>query len=311
IRVDGETEPGITETVSLEGGEAIELFVEERELLAFPFDQDVAHQSQLTDANGQSTNLVLRVHRPRRIASGDAEFMVSWQNADDSGRSRWRATARPLSYWVEIQPLDARSQSLGPPFVFYDRQFENRVAVPAARLTAEDWPEQARRAGVRVWVTPCRTSGLALQAPGDATQVAVRGIHEVVEFDASDRDPMLLTGQTFVRMDSLSPEEDTGVCHRFVVRSEDGATPISSIKIQPQSMEPVRIVRQFDEEHHVAVHRFYYETTTSAAERYLITDRTTATFGSLRSEGSVEVDVPDVGGLLPVGVSAQRERLNR
>lgn len=312
VRVEGDSDAAIAEAISLEGGEAIELFVQDAELLAYPFDQDVVHQTRLLDAEGQPANLVLRVHRPRRLASGEAEFTVSWQLAEDVSDSRWKATPRPVSYWVEIRPLDENSQLLGAPFVFYDRQFEPKVAVPLAKLVAESWPDHAKRANVRVWVNPHQTNALALKAPAEVANDAIPGIHDVVTFDSSKEEPRLLSGQTFVQMESLPGDEASGFCHRFVVRCDDGTLPVSSFKIQARNAEPMRIVRQFDHEHQLAVHRFYYESADAAPDDYLITDQITETSDSLRSaEGSIEIVVPEVGGLLPVGVSARRAQLNR
>ena len=310
VRVD-HPEQEITQMVALEGGESIQLYVEDERLFAYAYDQDVVHQVKLSAAHGDETHLVFRIHRPSRLASGDAVFRLSWQTSDAAIDQRWKPTERPESYWIELQPLDDQSREIGPSYVFYDREFEDGAPVPLVKLTAEDWPEKATRVGVRAWANPLLLESLSLQAPQQPVEST--GIREVIAFDPSQAEPIVLPSQAFVRMESFSADS-SNTRHRLIVRFDDPSVAVSSIKIQSQgdSSKPDQILRQFDQENGIAVHTFTFSENASVPENYLITDRSTETQMAWSiSDNPIEVDVPEPGGLLPLGVSASQDQLTR
>ncbi|MEO1527932.1 MAG: VWA domain-containing protein [Planctomycetota bacterium] len=315
VSVEG-IDPAVSENVELEGGESIQLYVEQGELLSFPYDRNVAHDEWLVDNDGNQTGVMLRVHRPLRLASGAAVFEVSWQRSAAAGASdsnssspRWKPTPRAAGYWIEVQPCDKESKTIGVPFVFYDRRFVNDVSVPLARLTAEKWPRNAVKASVRVWTQP-PDSGMALQAADQApSDSSLSGVSESIEFDPLREEPFTLPNQAFIRMEELPANDRFAVRHRFIVRFDDPKSVVASIKVLPLGGSSGRFVRQFDDQQGIAVHTFDYEDARDAPERYRVTDRMNEIRGSwTTAEPSIVIDVPEPGGLLPASVSSARNR---
>ncbi len=139
-------------SVSLEGGEAVELKVErsgnDYDIVSVPFEPSEAVVDLVT-SDGRPAGYLFRVQRPSRIGSS-ARFSVSIQS------TRSHFTKRPIEVWLQVNPLLPDGQ--GDPYVFYDASFQPDQPVPVLSWTAESWPEQANQARIEFWCKYLPTS---------------------------------------------------------------------------------------------------------------------------------------------------------
>lgn len=135
--------------VRLEGGEAIQLYVEGKgqdpKIVAKPYEAG-EKEGNLLDNDGKVSPFILRVRSPQFVIEKDlvnVTFPISLQRDPRA----YHFTERPVETWVEITPVAENAQ----PYVFYDTNFEPDKPVPVLKWTASDWPKEATEARVRFW----------------------------------------------------------------------------------------------------------------------------------------------------------------
>ncbi len=307
------------EELWLEGGESLQLFVSEQgnTIDAYPFLENVVAQDWLVMSDGTSTNHVVRMHRPERDHRGHVRFPVSWQRYDfafneTTGKEndRWRVTDRPAEFWVEIQPLLTGGQASGQPYVFFDTNYEPEQPVPLMNLVARDWPKSTTRAKIRVWSQPSQSSGFELLPPSraDADLKDPSPFHAAFSINESLQSPTEVVSGVTLRFDpATSPGNDGLTRWRFVLKFDDANRRVSAFKLDFPAFlhaKPKRIVRQFDPQHRMAVHTYYFDPQTrQLPDEIEVTNQLQELSGSWRlSEESLSVDIPQAGMFLPVSV---------
>lgn len=303
------------EPVVLAGGESIQLYVNEAgsDIFAYPFQDNVVAVSDLVNGDAVAMEHVVRLHRPSRQPGGRVSFPLSWQRRDPrpgSDAPRWRVTDRPSDVWIEIQPMEPGGKVSDVKYLFCDTAYVAEQPVPMMNLVADQWPEPATNARIRVWSKPpLPSSDIELLAPGNVVGEVASSSHlnKIIAVNEALEKSSVIAPGIAIRIDPLgtSTQGDVGR-RRFVVEFSDSSPDVTSIKIDVDrsiATPPIRIVRQFDPQHRVSVHTFYYDA--SRAEfpsEVRVTNRGHETDGAW-SLGSdfLEVAIPDSGGLLPVG----------
>jgi len=170
-RVSIEGREGAAATVSVNGSEALELFVAAngRGLEHRRYDGGTEQglrdrQAGLADPLDQRTRWFVGAHLPRREGTA-VRFPISVQNDDES-----LFTPRPVAWWAEVIPEGVPGSR---PFVVYDAEFQPRRPVPVIDLTVPDWPREASQAAIRVW--------FSMQPQETAATIAVDGLSEGVQ----------------------------------------------------------------------------------------------------------------------------------
>jgi Mg-chelatase subunit ChlD len=111
--------------------------------------EDDARGPPVQVADGELTLQVCPLMPLRRAANrGEVEFRVYVENLKDSAY-----TPRPKHLWAEIRPLKQSGQEMGRTYHFYDVDLVPRRPVPVLRFVVGDWPEDAPRAEIRLWLT--------------------------------------------------------------------------------------------------------------------------------------------------------------
>ncbi len=293
------------ETVWLEGGEVLPFYMRpgSREIFAFAYDHDVAFAAPLVPTDGQpASDQVVRFHKPIR-SDDDVHFPISLQRQDHSvgwekDEPRWRWTRRPAEAWVEISPRLANGTPAGQSYIFYDANYEPDKPVPELKLVAHQWPNQAMAARIQVWFKTQPTNPSVViplsQVVGNGqktTSVEVQGV--------------------VVRVDAGGVGERPGLYRlRVVERHDSRSTDMGTLKIFPplgNDVRPARIVRQFDEEHGLVVHSYYYpQDDPNLVDRLKtaeigIAARTEANRDALRlATEAALVEISDAGNLIPL-----------
>lgn len=308
----------IIEPLIVSAGQSPQLYVDaaSRSILAYPFDQSVATAVPLVSHDGQLSDRVLRLHRPRQTALGVVTFPISWQRVAFTGRDespRFRATPQPESVWIEIQPMDRHSKPVGDPYVFYDATFVKDQPVPLLQLPAASWPSNASRASVNVWSRPIGSDtkstsnaevvlngpkpptpeGAAKQTPGLSVKIPIASL------DAGGID--VVPG---VRLKLDRSDQADGLKRlRFVIQTKDGGAVVTDYKLDlvaQNGRRPERIVRRFDRSHGVALHTFYVDPTVGGSfTQVRVVNRTRETNGAwMLFRGPVTIPVARSSGFL-------------
>ncbi|MCA9137335.1 MAG: VWA domain-containing protein [Planctomycetales bacterium] len=307
--------PSTVEPVALEGGEALQLYVNEAgtDIFAYPFQDNMAAFSEMINVDGARTDHVVRVHRPSRQPGGRVTFPLSWQRRDSNpgqDNPRWRVTHRPPSVWIEIQPIGLGGKALDVKYVFCDATFVADQPVPMIDLAADQWPPQATAARIRVWSKPpIPPSEYELLPPKNLIGGAVTSsrLNKIIAINDSLQNSSPIAPGVTLRIDPLGSSTAGQVGRRrFVVEYSDPNADVTSIKVGVDSSmnaSPVRIVRQFDSQHHISVHTFYYDTSQGEfPSEVRVTNRDHEIEGAWKLQNDfLEVAIPDSGGLLPVG----------
>lgn len=303
------------EPIVLEGGEAYQLYVNEpgTEIYDYPFSDNVVAMAELVTPDGAATDHVVRIHRPDRQPPERVIFPVSWQRRDsdsDPEDSLWRATRRPEAVWIQIQPIGSDGNRMGQAYTFFDANYDLNEPVPVMSLVASGWPTRASRARVRLWSRPSEESTFIELLPPSieqSGQASSDKLDLLVDLRQISAGPVEVAEGIAIRMDPLGDRFVDGVVRRrYVVEFSDAAVPVTSIKLDfSKSFEgkPMRVIRQFDQEHHMSVHTFYYASRTdeSPAEIRMTNFENEVDGAWTLMEDSIEVEIPDSGGLLPVG----------
>jgi hypothetical protein len=136
--------------VTVEGGEALELFWELRpeagrpELVHHRYRiEPRAERDHLQNPARQGEEFFVCAHLPSR----DGTFPISIQNSKAE-----RFSPRPKEVWIEIRPrLPAGHNDEGRVYCFYDPDFQPATPVPVVRCQALQWPEAAEEATIEAW----------------------------------------------------------------------------------------------------------------------------------------------------------------
>lgn len=248
----------ITKQVSLEGGEAIKLYVHEGDPPDIeakpyipPYGRSLANSGINLLAGDKATDLVLRVHRPifdREHSS--VRFPISLQR-DPNGPGKPHFTPRPAETWVEITPLQGTAET-GAPYVFYDTNFEPHEPVPVLEWVASQWPEEADRARVRFW---CK-----YEPRTPITQfIALR---DVVNSPAGFGDYQPVTGIRGVGLKIKINDSEDGDYRIVVEEKHEPSTPIDVIRVQlvtAADAKPKQVIHQFDAQSGYATHTYDFD----------------------------------------------------
>ena len=330
------------EPVLLQGGESLQLYVNQlgTEIFAYPFDDNVAGASELVSSTdrgtGNTTEHLVRVHDPERGMGNRMTFPVSWQRHDHdttTGKTRWRFTRRPSSFWIDLQPMDRQGNLVGEPYAFFDAAFAAEKPVPLMNLVADNWPQSATRARIKLWSQPASDQPASDQPASDqpasdqpaSDQLAVEasaltlsppnmdqplgqssaGIEVAVTINESLQQATEVSPGVWLRIDPLAMAVGENLSRRrFVVKFTDPTIETSSIKLDVDASfrdSLVRIVRQFDSQHRVSVHTFDYDAKEDAFPTVIrVTDREHELDQAWElADEFIEVSIPDSGGLLP------------
>ena len=135
--------------MKLDGGEAIRLFVKRSaqggnfRLEHAEYDRDdfpIQGYSAIASTAGQAAQQQAKIgiHWPERRLD-QLIFRISIQNTDPT-----QFSPRPVESWTEIQPLDGSDKPVGPPYTFFDQDFELGQPVPVLLCNCPAWPGGAR-----------------------------------------------------------------------------------------------------------------------------------------------------------------------
>ncbi|MDM4014720.1 hypothetical protein [Roseiconus lacunae] len=306
VRVESDAlRPMAEESVVLQGGESIQLYLDSdaNQLFAFPFDQDVIRSVSLLNESGIPANQLLRVHRPRQ-SNRAVDFRVSLQTMAGASLKKFKATSRPQNIWVAIQPIDGQRQPIGGRYVFCDPIFEESRSVPVMKFRANQWPENATQATFEIYIDAARsnspqTEGLSLDSPLESSST-VR--FEPAKSTVTDLDP------TTTLQCRISPKSLAHVTRiQLIVRCSDDPNRIEQWIVMPtdrSKQRPVRIERQYDPSLGIAVHMFEYEGNEQEliGLQFIASDRETKMRRSWRLPQNVlNIKLPPRGGLIPTG----------
>ena len=291
----------ITKPVQLEGGESVELKVNEsgNDFGAIAYEESVAAQADLIRGrNGQTTGHLFRVHRPIRHGAS-VQFKVSIQQ--ELALSHF--TRRLKETWLEVTPLMDDSNDTGETYVFYDVNFEPGEPVPVLNWAAKDWPAKARRARIEFWCKERLTNGGAVS------------LRQIIDNRSRFSQFQPMTGsiegvEVRVTTANRSPFYEISIDERHTASSPG----IHALRVQFRTVTgllPTRVVHRFDRETKIATHRFLYpETSRSAIEEFdgsaiVFATRRNVHDASWQLKQPLVVDVYDEQGLLPLGSFAR------
>jgi hypothetical protein len=147
--------------LTLEGGEAITLFVVEADtarprLVHERYTREMQRNSVAStggagaDTTGEQ-KFFIGFHQPLRDP-GFMQFPISIQNSEATLFS-----PRPVEAWVEITPIGHAPADKVKPMVFYDLEFADGRPVPVLMCRAMNWPAAARRARINLFFKMQRT----------------------------------------------------------------------------------------------------------------------------------------------------------
>ena len=258
--IDSQVQPSMP--IGLEGGEAIELFLERAgnaPRLTYRYyygSRKVDPRSMETAARNERLNLLGRILPPAGAASADpdkhwvasftpkwesqeklAKFFISIQNHDLT-----KFSPRPADAWIEITPLNESGEVSGPiTYRFCDLAFLPGQPVPVLECNAWDFPyETCKRARIKVWFSMASTSGDPANSPTVAELKQRGALIDGVRISCEvikEAD-----GNVAVRVREQRPENDAS-------QFEPGR-----VKIQ-MSPAPLRAEHDYDARRHT----FYFE----------------------------------------------------
>jgi hypothetical protein len=236
--------------IELSGGESLELAIggdgTSMESVRYVL-RDPVFVPLVDPMTSASSGTLVGVHTASRAGddSGDVEFLVSLQRTD-----RGFSPRLPL-VWIEVTPLTAPNSPGGKPYLFVDTAYASQTPVPVLRLLAVKWPTTARQASIRVW---CRPQPAASESV--ALSRLLSGAAKVPAPGKAATGPYQIAG-SLLRADMHT--EKGRLVLRVVQWKETGAAAFEPLKIDVAGVPPGRIVRQFDTDHGIALHRFEFD----------------------------------------------------
>jgi hypothetical protein len=287
----------IDKQVTLKGGEAVQLRLEESDIVAIPYDHSVAGSAPLLRGlGGDSARHLFRVHKPVR-AEDSVHFKVSVQKEPRVGHF----TDRPLETWLEVTPLVAQSVA-GPTHIFYDANFEPDEPVPVLIWQAADWPAESKQARVAFWcknqVTKAREISLAdiRNAPTEFSKYQ----------PVSEAEGITM----LIRVQSTVEAYEINVFEKHEENSSPGVDTLRVHFRTDPEVQPSRIYRQFDAETGYVTHKFQFsrddqaKVEASELSALLIASRTAVHDGAWQLREPLEVNVYNESGFLPLEAAA-------
>jgi len=297
--------------VELHGGESLELVIgsDGTSLESVRYSlRDPVFVPLVDPTSSADSGTLAGVHAASRAGddSGDVEFLISLQKAD-----RGFSPRLPL-VWIEVTPLSGPNSPAGKPYLFVDAAYASQTPVPVLRLLAVKWPTTARQASIRVW---CRSQPAASESvplsrlfrgaalDGSAAPHPSKGAAKAPAAKGkAATGPYQIAGSSLQA--DVQTEKDRLVL-RVVQRKETGAAAFEPLKIDVAGVPANRIVRQFDADHGIALHRFEFdagkEPLVSAAE-LRITRRDAAHRGAWETTKPTVIAVRAKGELLRLTV---------
>lgn len=138
----------------LQGGEALEMTLKDNglDIKAEPYLTGSPKSAPLRKPNS-SDRKIARVHKPVQ-SNNSVLFPISVQNPNS------HYTKRPSELWIEIQPQTDSKQPVGSPYTYYDLPWKSGVTVPLVECLANNWPSDATKASVQVWLSDTPAAGL-------------------------------------------------------------------------------------------------------------------------------------------------------
>jgi hypothetical protein len=298
------------EILSFQGGESLQLFVDEKgdAIHAFAFEENVAEEAKLIDSQGESTAHVVRLHQPHRTSKSDIAFPISWQQLDTQTTSpepRWQITQRPANVWVEVQPMSSANNPVGQAYVFFDTKYEPDQPVPVINFVARNWPPESKRVRIRLWCQPLPPASLELlPSPAITADQQSTELNLTIRLDGVLKSPISVTAGVTLRVDQPSSQIASDLQKlRFVLDFDETAPPITSIKLSlPQSRAlPVRILRQFDAKHRIAVHTFFFDSKQAELpEAVILSNDEREHKSAWQLQEPIILELPESGNFLPV-----------
>jgi hypothetical protein len=279
--------------VRIEGGEALELWVEKsgslHNIVAHDYDRRTPLQlaNLRNGAGGPETDYILRVHLPVRSESA-VEFPISLQQ----DTREFHFTPRPAETWLEVTPLSAASSGQPEelaPYVFYDTNYVPNESVPVVVWRANEWKDWTN-ARISFW---CK-----FRATDPAFAIRLR--------DANYRDFQSVPDLNGVQL-RVETRESGGVYQVYVVENHSAQSAgVDSLRIQFQTdpqYKPSRVQHQFDRNTRIATHSFEFPSSERAriesfdGSRVLITRASDIKEGALQISGdsAIEISVQPAG----------------
>lgn len=241
--------------VRLLGGESLRLLNDpgRRQLLLPPLnDEDI--RDRVTGIRDPRSADVYEVaaHMPRR--DGDCvDFTISLRNENST-----KFTQRPVAVWGEITPWQGAHEQTDQRYVFLDADFVWGTTHPKLRFSAGNWPRNADRATLRIW----------LQMTDDAPEHALR------EVSPSDPNFAVADGREFHWRREVRGDQSVFVLRVVEEHSRVADFPASKLSVFPP---PDWTSRRFDSRQALAVHEFHFlDSPNSAAPRWRLSTTTRA-----------------------------------
>jgi Mg-chelatase subunit ChlD len=229
--------------VELHGGEALQLVIggDGTSIRSIRYvEGDPAFVPLVDPKTSANTGTEVGLHAATRTGDdgGDVEFTVSLQRSDRSVSPRL-----PL-VWIEVTPMSGPNRSVGKPYLFVDAAYAAGRPVPVLQLRAVKWPTAARQASFRVWCQP---------RPVSSERVPLSRLLDEKSKAGSQR-----VAGSLLRAHVQS--DKGGLTLRVVQRAETKTAAFQPLKIDVAGLPAKRIVRQFDPDHNVILHRFEFDT---------------------------------------------------
>jgi hypothetical protein len=227
--------------VTLEGGEALELWLSEDQDRLEHHRYDVAlrdRRESVPDPADPSAAFFIGAHLPWWDDRA-AVFDVSIQNSDPA-----RFSPRPAETWVEVRPVSPKGSEETPEYIFYDRAFVAGKPVPLVECKAPQWPPEARKAEIQVWFK------LAKTRPDQSGYVD----------DLVGRGDFRVEGELDVTLRvSKEPGENGRPCRLVVIeRHAPGKTDLGQLKVEADP-PPKSVAHRFNPKTAIVRHDFFYE----------------------------------------------------
>ncbi len=285
----------ISKTVQFQGGESLELYLNEdgQDIVGKPFDRGSPIAATLV-RQGENARITARVHRPSQLKNG-FNFPISLQDPDNY------FTPRPTQLWIEVTPV-ASAESPRQTYFFYDANFEPKMPVPLVSWNASNWPANATAAEVRVWAKFGPTPNLqSIQL-----EQVIRSRQRYAEGIALDGVEGVNLSVTII----ANRGDSAGLVLQVTESHSDRSKGVGSIRVGLESEEsivPSRVTRRFEPANSMAVHTFEFDAMSAQAfqessqSRIAIQSRAAVQLGAwqLQSGQPIHVEVTAVPETLP------------
>lgn len=280
----------------LQGGEALEMTLKDNglDIKAEPYLVGSPKSAPLRKPNS-SDRKIARAHKPVQN-NNTILFPISIQNPNS------HYTKRPSELWIEIQPQTDSKQPVGSPYTFYDLPWKSGVTVPLVECLANNWPTDATKASVQIWLSETPAAGLLSFSPADlrkniskyeagVTIASLPGYELHAEWQSSNNTSLI---GTMVVKERWRPESKE-------------LTQTKIRLIPPDAPIPIKVRRRVDPSSFTAVHTFQFIgnptdllDSIGDAKIELQTKGTIATQAwSLEDDQPIEIDLREANEFLP------------